>query len=104
MGVDWYTVLHQPIHAAALFLNPAFSYKCKIDFDEEALEGLIECMNRMVPNFETRESITREMEMYREATGLFGYADAVRARNNLTPSKWLQIRIYLYFELQILKF
>ena len=83
----WTGMLHQPIHTAALFLNPSFSYKCKFDFDEEVLEGLIKCMNRMVPNFETRESITREMEMYREATGLFGYADAVRARNNLTPSK-----------------
>ena len=70
-------MLHRLIHATALFLNPALSYKCKFDFDEEILEGLIECINKMVPNFETRMSITREMEMYQEATGLFGYADAI---------------------------
>ena len=83
----WTGMLHRPIHAAALFLNLAFSYKCKFDFDEEVLEGLIECINRMVPNFETRTSITCEMEMYREATGLFGYVDAIHARSILTPSK-----------------
>ena len=91
-------MLHRPIHAAALFLNLVFSYKCKFDFDGEVLEGLIACLNRMVPDVETRSSITHEMELYQEASGLFGYANAVRARNSLTPSKWLQIRIYLYFE------
>ena len=80
-------MLHQTIHATTLFLNPTFSYKCKYDFDEEALEGLIICINRMVHNFETRTSVTREMEMHREATGLFGYADAIHARTILTPSK-----------------
>ena len=83
----WTEMLQRTIHAAALFLNPTFSYKCKFDFDKHVLEGLIECMNRMVPNFEIRTSITREMEMCREATRLFGYANVVRARNNLTPSK-----------------
>ena len=80
-------MLHRTIHVTTLFLKPSFSYKCKFDIDEEVLEGLIKCINRMVPNFETRTSITHEMEMYREATGLFGYADAVHARTSLTPSK-----------------
>jgi hypothetical protein len=35
------------------------------------------------------------MEMYRDAIGLFGFADAIHARNILNPSKWLEIRIYL---------
>ena len=83
----WTGMLHRPIHATALFLNPAFSYKCKFDFDEEVLEGLIECINTMVANFETCTSITREMEMNQEATGLFGYVDAIHARTILTPSK-----------------
>ena len=83
----WTEMLHRPIRATALFLNPTFSYKCKFDFDEEVLEGIIKCINRMVPNFGTRTSVTREMEMHREATRLFGYADAIHARTILTPSK-----------------
>ena len=37
----WTGMLHRPIHVAALFFNPSFSYKCKFDFDGEVLEGLI---------------------------------------------------------------
>ena len=33
----WTGIIHRPIHASALFLNPAFSYKCKFGFDEEVL-------------------------------------------------------------------
>lgn len=39
---SWWTgMLHQPIHAIALFLNPVLSYKCAIDFDGEVMEGLL---------------------------------------------------------------
>ena len=37
---QWTEMLHQPIHAAALFFNPTFSYKCAFDFDGEVMEGL----------------------------------------------------------------
>eukprot|EP00253_Pinus_taeda_P032135 PITA_32135 len=46
----WTGMLHRPIHAAALFLNPAFSYKCNFDFDGEVMEGLHSCIQRMVPD------------------------------------------------------
>eukprot|EP00253_Pinus_taeda_P009492 PITA_09492 len=35
----WTGMLHRPIHAATLFLNPAFSYKCGFDFDGEQIEA-----------------------------------------------------------------
>jgi hypothetical protein len=34
-------MLHQPIHAAILFLNLAFSYKCNFGFDGEVMEGFL---------------------------------------------------------------
>eukprot|EP00253_Pinus_taeda_P012325 PITA_12325 len=40
----WTGMLHRPIHAATLFLNPAFSYKCGFDFDGEVTEGLHSCI------------------------------------------------------------
>jgi hypothetical protein len=46
----WTGMLHRPIHAAAIFLNPAFSYKCNFAFEGEVMEGLHACLQRMVPD------------------------------------------------------
>jgi hypothetical protein len=61
----WTGMLHRPIHAATLFLNPAFSYKCNFDFDGEVMEGLHSCIQRMVPDPELRSKINREIQFYR---------------------------------------
>lgn len=80
-------MLHRPIHVAALFLNPAFSYKCNFDFDAEVTEGLIVCLERMVPDAETRSIINREIEIYRDGSGVFSFQDAIRERDSLMPRK-----------------
>ena len=82
-------MLHQPIHAATLFLNPTFAYKCNFDFDDEVLEGLLTCIQRMVPEYETRNAINRNIEVYRNGTGAFGFGDAIRDRTIFMPSKLL---------------
>jgi hypothetical protein len=48
----WTEMPHRPIHAATLFLYPAFSYKCNFDFDAEVMEGLLTCLQRMVLDVE----------------------------------------------------
>jgi hypothetical protein len=88
----WTGMLHRPIHAAAIFLNPAFSYKCNFDFDGEVMEGLHACLQRMVPDVAIRLDINREIEMYRDGTGLFGYEDAIASRSILLPRKSLKFR------------
>jgi len=85
----WSGMLHRPIHAAMLFLNPAFSYSCNFDFDDEVMDGLFTCLRRMVPDADTRDEINREIEMYRECTGLFGFEDTIRLRTTLMPRKSL---------------
>jgi hypothetical protein len=40
----WIKMLHRPIHATIVFLNPAFSYKCNFDFDGEVIEGIHTCL------------------------------------------------------------
>jgi hypothetical protein len=87
----WTGMLHRPIHAAALFLNPAFSYKCNFDFDDEVMDGLFTCLRRMVPDANIRDQINREIEMYRQCAGLFGFEDAVRLRTRLMPRKSLDL-------------
>jgi hypothetical protein len=88
----WTGMLHRPIHATTLFLNPAFSYKCNFGFDGEVMEGLLTCLQRMVPDVEIRIEINREIEMYRDGTGLFGFDDVVAARTILMPRKSLEFR------------
>ena len=80
-------MLHRPIHATTLFLNPAFSYKCNFDFDGKVMEGLHSCIQRMVPDPELRIKINREIQCYRDCVGLFGFDDAIRERTLLMPRK-----------------
>ena len=82
-------MLHQPIHAAGLFLNLAFAYKYNFDFDGEVLEGLLTCIQRMIPDYDTRNAINRKIEAYRDGTGVFGFADAIRDRTVFMPGKLL---------------
>ena len=83
----WTGMLHRPIHAATLFLNSAFLYKCSFDFDGNVMEWLHSCIHRMVPNFELRSKINREIQSYRDCVGLFGFDDAIRERTLFMPRK-----------------
>eukprot|EP00253_Pinus_taeda_P007352 PITA_07352 len=86
---SWWTgMLHRPIHAATLFLNPTFSYKCNFDFDGKVMEGLHSCIQRMVPDPELRSKINREIQCYRDCVGLFGFDDAIRERTLFVPHIW----------------
>jgi hypothetical protein len=73
----WTEMLHRPIHTTTAFLNPAFSCKCNFDFNGEVMEGLHTCLQKIVPNVVIHLDINREIEMYRDGTGLFGYEDVV---------------------------
>ena len=87
----WSKMLHRPIHAAALFLNPGYSYSCNFDFDDKVMDGLFTCLRRMVPDANIRDQINREIEMYRQCAGLFGFEDAVRLRTRLMSRKSLDL-------------
>ena len=83
-------MLQRPIHAVTLFLNPSYAYSSNFDFDGEVMEGLLRCVERMVPDVETNRAISVEMEMYREARGLFGFTNIVSNRSVLMPRKSLE--------------
>ena len=34
----WNNILHRPIHATGVFLNPTFSYACGFNFDGEVMD------------------------------------------------------------------
>ena len=44
---------------------------------------------RMVPDYETCNVINRNIEVYRDGTGAFGFGDAIRDKTIFMPSKLL---------------
>ena len=48
------------------------------DSDDKVLEGLLTCVQRMVLEYETHNAINREIEVYRDGIGAFGFVDAIR--------------------------
>ena len=84
-------MLHRPIHATTIFLNLAFSYKCNFDFDAEVMEGLISCLERMVPDVETCSIINHEIEIYCDGSGVFDFQDAICERESLMLRKSCEI-------------
>jgi hypothetical protein len=83
----WNNTLHRPIHAAGIYLNPAFSYSCGFRFDVEVMEGFFTCVERMVLSHEERAKISKEMEIYRMSGGTFGFQMAIADRKTKMPGK-----------------
>eukprot|EP00253_Pinus_taeda_P030591 PITA_30591 len=84
----WNNTLHRPIHAAGLFLNPAFSYACGFDFDAEIMDGFLSCVQKMVRSPEQCIEISKQIETYRMAGGTFGFEMAVNDRMIKMPDAW----------------
>ena len=93
----WNNTLHRPIHAAGLYLNPAFSYTYSFRFDTEVMSGFFECVQRMVPSAADRIELSQELEQYKRASGLFGFEMAVNDRTNIMPSKLHLVSVSNFF-------
>eukprot|EP00253_Pinus_taeda_P011205 PITA_11205 len=84
----WNKTPHRPIHAAGIYLNLAFSYPCGFLFDAEIMDGFLTCVKRMVRYPAERAEISKEMEIYRMASGTFGFEMAVTDRKTTMPDAW----------------
>eukprot|EP00253_Pinus_taeda_P019670 PITA_19670 len=84
----WNNTLHCPIHAAGIYLNPAFAYSCGFRFDVEVMDGFFTCVERMVAFEQEREDISKEMEVYRMRDGTFDFTMAIRNRATKMPDAW----------------
>ena len=96
----WECQFHQPLHAARHFLNPEIYYSNpSIEDCREIVQGLYECITRLVSNSETQDKILQELNLYKNAQGLFGMIMAKRQRNALSPGKnisYLVILAYIF--------
>ena len=85
----WNNQLHCPIHAAGYFLNPRYHYKAKESgaLRGEVRDGLVDCIERMVPSESDQLLIHQQVTSFTNATGTFGKNLAKIAREADEPGK-----------------
>ena len=83
----WKCQLHHPLHAAGYFLNPEYFYdnRSKIEQDENVMSGLYKCIERLVPETEKQDKISKELKLYKKEEGVFGMPIAIRHRKKDAP-------------------
>ena len=81
----WNNTLHHPVYAAGIYLNSTFSYPFGFLFDVEIMDGFFTFVQRMVPSSAERAEISKEMEIYRMASGTFSFEMAVVDRKTKMP-------------------
>ena len=85
----WNNQLHRPIHAAGYFLNPRYHYKAKESgaLRGEVRDGLVDCIERMIPSEYDQLEIHQLVISFSNATGTFGKNLAKIAREADEPGK-----------------
>eukprot|EP00253_Pinus_taeda_P007875 PITA_07875 len=86
----WSNQLHRPIHAAGYFLNPRYHYKAKESGASrgEVRDGLIDCIDCMIPLESDQLEIHRQATTFSNASGTFGKNLAKIAREANEPAQW----------------
>ncbi|XP_052171981.1 uncharacterized protein LOC127787936 [Diospyros lotus] len=81
----WNVQLHRPLHAVGYYLNPEFFYSNEsIREDNEVIEGLYACIERLLPTAEVQDKLSKELSFYKNSEGLFGKQICIRGRNQLS--------------------
>jgi len=72
----WDKQLHSPLHAAGAYLNPSLFYNpdSSIQGDLEVMRGVMICIEKMFPNPEIQDKINLQRDMYKAASGMFGFS------------------------------
>ncbi|XWS56608.1 hypothetical protein CRYUN_Cryun09bG0100900 [Craigia yunnanensis] len=84
----WEQQWHHPLHAAGFYLNPRIFYSMEGDMPNEMLSGMLDCIEKLVPDVKVQDKISKEINSYKNAVGDFGRKMAVRARDTLLPAEW----------------
>ncbi|XVE52631.1 hypothetical protein DITRI_Ditri02bG0137500 [Diplodiscus trichospermus] len=84
----WKQQWHHPLYAAGFYLNPRFFYSMEGDMPNEMLSGMLDCVEKLVPDVKVQDKISKEINSYKNAVGDFGRKMAVRARDTLLPAEW----------------
>ncbi|KAL5148359.1 hypothetical protein HKD37_13G035408 [Glycine soja] len=71
------------------FLNPKFFYdNTDLEFDFEVTNGLFDCINKLVPQFDVQQKILTELHLYKIGVEHFGSDFAMAQRKTHSPTYW----------------
>ncbi|KAJ4978989.1 hypothetical protein NE237_009769 [Protea cynaroides] len=84
----WNRQLHRPLHAAGFYLNPKCFYSIEGDVPNEIMSGMLDSIERLVPDTKIQDKITKELSSYKNAVGDLGRKMAIRARHTMLPVEW----------------
>ncbi|CAL9134864.1 unnamed protein product [Musa textilis] len=84
----WNRQLPCPLYAAAFFLNPRFFFSIPGDVCNEISSGVLDCIERLIPEANIQDKIQKELSLYKSSSGDFSRKMAIRARNTLLPAEW----------------
>ena len=85
IAARWDKQLYSPLHAAGCFLNPGIFFRPSFSKQKEVTRGLLTTIMRLVPDCDTQDNISAQIEEYKKATGLFGITIAIHQREKLNP-------------------
>ncbi|CAL0316902.1 unnamed protein product [Lupinus luteus] len=82
----WNCQLHRPLHAAGHMLNPEYYYANRsMEFDLEVIGGLHACLHKFALNTQIEFMMLKEMQAYKDASGIFGSSTAIAMRTEMAP-------------------
>ncbi|KAG6499274.1 hypothetical protein ZIOFF_039031 [Zingiber officinale] len=82
--------IHLAMYQAAFFLNPRFFVSIQGDVSNEISSGVLDYIERLVPDANTQDKIQKELSLYKSSSGDFGRKMTIRAKNTLLPAeRWL---------------
>eukprot|EP00253_Pinus_taeda_P026074 PITA_26074 len=86
----WDRQLHSPLHATRAYLNPSLFYNegSSIQRDPEVMRGVMICIEKMFPDQDIQDEINIQQDMYKEASGMFGFNSSQRLKDKKMPSHW----------------
>nr|KYP55512.1 hypothetical protein KK1_001724 [Cajanus cajan] len=96
----WDKQLHRPLHAAGYYLNPILHYAPNFKVDWEVKRGFIDCMEKIVGDFEIIGKIDDQLQDFKKKKDLFGHPIAQRALNTKSPADWWESYGDKHLELQ----
>ncbi|XP_038678831.1 uncharacterized protein LOC119980269 [Tripterygium wilfordii] len=85
---NWWEQWRLPLHASGFYLNPKFFYSTEADMHHVITSGMLDCIERLVPDIKVQDKIMKEISSYKNSDGDFGRKMAIRARDTLPPAEW----------------
>ncbi|XP_049933220.1 uncharacterized protein LOC126409983 [Nymphaea colorata] len=87
----WTGQLHQPLHAATYYLNPAIRFSPTFKKDREVLGGLLDYINVLVADSREQDVVHNELDVYDTCFRNRGQPVTIRARTTMRPGKYIEI-------------